>query len=283
MIPKKHILQWSEKAPWALESQIEQDLILSRIIVEIFSDPFLAKKLAFRGGTALHKLFLNEPERYSEDIDLVMTEQGAIGQILDTIRSKLDPWLGTPKRTRSENRVKMLYKFETESQPIVDMRIKIEINTTENFAFLGYSQKQFSVENAWFSSKADVTTYSLEELLGTKLRALYQRKKGRDLFDLYVCTMQFPKLQFNQIIDCFHHYLTKEGKRVSRAEFEANMHEKSSDPFFLQDIMPLLPAKVNSSYDVKNAHDILQQRFLNLLVGDAWKYLATNTSPLDSS
>ena len=73
MIPKKHILQWSAKAPWTLESQIEQDLVLSRIIVEIFSDPFLAKQLAFRGGTALHKLFLQQPERYSEDIDLVMT------------------------------------------------------------------------------------------------------------------------------------------------------------------------------------------------------------------
>lgn len=65
MIPKKHILQWSAKAPWTLESQIEQDLVLSRIIVEIFSDPFLAKQLAFRGGTALHKLFLPQAERYS--------------------------------------------------------------------------------------------------------------------------------------------------------------------------------------------------------------------------
>jgi len=156
MIPKKHILQWSAKAPWTLESQIEQDLILSRIIVEIFSDPFLAKQLAFRGGTALHKLFLQQPERYSEDIDLVMTKQGAIGQILDAIRAKLDHWLGEPRRTRTENRAKMLYKFETETQPIVEMRIKLEINTIENFACLGYRQKQFSVENPWFSHSADV-------------------------------------------------------------------------------------------------------------------------------
>lgn len=112
MIPKKHILQWSAKAPWSLESQIEQDLVLSRIILEIFSEPLLAKKLAFRGGTALHKLFLLEPGRYSEDIDLVMIEQGAFGKILDGIRSKLDHWLGEPRRTRSENRVKLLYKFD---------------------------------------------------------------------------------------------------------------------------------------------------------------------------
>lgn len=271
MIPKKHILQWGAKAPWTLESQIEQDLVLSRIIVEIFSDPLLAKKLAFRGGTALHKLFMQQPERYSEDIDLVMIEQGAIGAILDAIRFKLDSWLGEPRRTRSENRVKMLYKFETESQPIIDMRIKVEINTTENFAFLGYRSKQFSVDNPWFSNSADVTTYALEEILGTKLRALYQRKKGRDLFDLSVSAKQFPDLNMNQVIDCFHYYLSTQGNRVSRAEFEANLHEKISDPFFLHDILPLLPFNVKNAYDHQSAHDLLQNKVLNLLPGEPWK------------
>lgn len=278
MIPKKHILQWTAKAPWFLESQIEQDLVLSRIIVEIFSDPLLAKKLAFRGGTALHKIFLDQPERYSEDVDLVMIESGPIGQILDAIRKKLDPWLGEPRRTRSENRVKMLYKFETESQPVVEMRVKIEINTVENFAFLGYKQKQFSVANPWFTHTAEVTTYTLEELLGTKLRALYQRKKGRDLFDLQVCVEQFPELELSQVINCFHHYLNKEGNKVSRAEFEANMHEKVKDPFFAEDIMPLLPASMDRSYDVHSAHDLLKQKFLCRLPGEAWKEKAVDKS-----
>ena len=39
------------------------------------------------------------------------------------------------------------------------------------------------MENSWFSGRCELTTYALEELLGTKLRALYQRAKGRDLFD----------------------------------------------------------------------------------------------------
>ena len=53
---------------WPDDIQVEQDLILSRILMEIFSDPFLNKELAFRGGTALHKLFFSPPARYSEDI-----------------------------------------------------------------------------------------------------------------------------------------------------------------------------------------------------------------------
>jgi predicted nucleotidyltransferase component of viral defense system len=52
---------------------------------------------------------------------------------------------------------------------------------------------KFSVENQWFSGDCEITTYYLEELLGTKLRALYQRRKGRDLFDLWkALTTQKP-------------------------------------------------------------------------------------------
>jgi hypothetical protein len=75
----------------------------------------------------------------------------------------------------------------------------------------------------------------------------------------------------HHVIDCFHHYLHQEGNRISRAEFEANMHEKLLDPLFSQDLMPLLPAKVNKAYDIESAHDLLQQKFLRLLTGAAWK------------
>lgn len=69
MIPKPYIAKWQEHAPWNEFSQVEQDLIISRTLVEIFSDDFLRENLAFRGGTALHKLYLNPAPRYSEDID----------------------------------------------------------------------------------------------------------------------------------------------------------------------------------------------------------------------
>jgi len=57
-------------APWATDVQVEQDLVLSRILVEMFQDASLAEHLAFRGGTALHKLFLSPAAPYSEDVDL---------------------------------------------------------------------------------------------------------------------------------------------------------------------------------------------------------------------
>lgn len=78
MIPKPYIAAWQSYVPWKEFAQVEQDLIISRTLVEIFSDNFLREHLAFRGGTALHKLYLNPAPRYSEDIDLVQIKAGPI-------------------------------------------------------------------------------------------------------------------------------------------------------------------------------------------------------------
>lgn len=71
MIPQGYIEEWRAVAPWTLDAQVEQDLVVARAIVEMYSDDLLKKSLAFRGGTALHKLYLKPQIRYSEDIDLV--------------------------------------------------------------------------------------------------------------------------------------------------------------------------------------------------------------------
>ena len=97
MIPRANVLNWRVFSPWTNIEQVEQDLILSRILVELYLDPFLSKNIAFRGGTALQKLFLEPAVRHSEDIDLVQIVEGPIGPIIDAIRKHLDPWLGKPQ------------------------------------------------------------------------------------------------------------------------------------------------------------------------------------------
>lgn len=67
-----------DQVAWRSDAQVEQDLIISRALVEIFSDDFLRENLAFRGGTALYKLYLTPAPRYSEDIDLVQIKEGPI-------------------------------------------------------------------------------------------------------------------------------------------------------------------------------------------------------------
>jgi hypothetical protein len=71
VIPRAQVTAWRASAPWPLDEQVEQDLILSRALTAIFARPSLRQALAFRGGTALHKLHFDPPGRYSEDLDLV--------------------------------------------------------------------------------------------------------------------------------------------------------------------------------------------------------------------
>ncbi len=105
--------------PWASQRQVEQDLIISRAIVAIFSDPFLRAELRFRGGTALNKLHFPTSLRYSEDIDLVRTTAGPIRPILDQVHDVLDPWLGKPRFDQSPAAPKLKYvvKPKTEIRP----------------------------------------------------------------------------------------------------------------------------------------------------------------------
>src|SRR6266540_2910772 len=185
MIPMMNIVAWSNVVPWAEQRQVEQDLIISRAIIDLFSDPFLREQLRFRGGTALNKLHFPAPVRYSEDIDLVRTTSGPIGPILDGVRERLEPWLGRANFVQSPVAPKLRFRAQAEDPAAsAQIRLKVEINTAETEAYDAPQAISFHVDNPWFSGNAKISTFSREEMLATKLRALLQRNKGRDLFDL---------------------------------------------------------------------------------------------------
>ena len=119
------------------------------------------------------------------------------------------------------------------------MRLKVEINSREHFSVFGIEERELAVRSRWFTGSAMVKTYQLDELLGTKLRALYQRKKGRDLFDLFIASRR-AVVDPARVVECFARYLDHDGQRVSRAEFEMNLHEKLNDRTFLSDIESLI-------------------------------------------
>ena len=89
MIPQAYITEWANQVPWQTNEQVEQDLVICRALVEIFSDEWLASSLAFRGGTALHKLYLQPQPRYSEDIDLVQIRPEPIKETIQRLQARL--------------------------------------------------------------------------------------------------------------------------------------------------------------------------------------------------
>ncbi len=232
MIPKPDIAKWQLQAPWNEFAQVEQDLIISRALIEIFSDEFLRENLAFRGGTALHKLYLNPAPRYSEDIDLVQIKPGPIKPIMQRI-GEVITFFEEPRRTQVRGHgAKVLYRFTSEYEEI-RMRLKLEINCKEHFNVMEWVDFPFSVESNWFTGDTKIRTYDINELLGTKLRALFQRSKGRDLFDLYY-SYQNMELNYEKIIACFKEYTTfATGNRPpSKKEFLLNIEGKENDANF---------------------------------------------------
>lgn len=132
---------------------------------------------------------------------------------------------------------------------------------------LGLPSRAFTVENPWFSGVASVTTYQFEELLGTKLRALYQRKKGRDLFDLAVSLREHPNADHAKIVECLARYLAHDKLRITRAQFESNLTAKIEDPDFIGDVMPLLSSRGAGNFDALDAAREVQALLVNRLPG----------------
>ena len=239
MIQRAFITQWGTVVPWSSPRLVEQDLIICRALVSIYSDPFLKEHLAFRGGTALHKLYLEPQPRYSEDIDLVQVNAEPIKETIDHLREVLS-WLGEPIVKQKKHNNTLVFRVQPTDVGAGEIHLKVEINCKEHFSVFPMVLVPFSVKNDWFSGQCEVLTYELDELVGTKVRALYQRLKGRDLFDVYTALIT-GKLDIERVMTAYDRYLRFVASHApTYKEFVLNMDEKMQNPEFLGDTAGLL-------------------------------------------
>ena len=272
MIPQAYIQAWREHAPWPNPAQVEQDLIICRALCDLFNAPALAGKIAVRGGTAIHKLLFKQPLRYSEDIDLVQTQAEPIGPTVDAIRDSL-AWLGKCNREQAGHSMHLVFRFSPESAPQATLKLKVEINTREHDVLLGYRRYPFAVASDWYSAQAELLSFEPEELFGTKLRALLQRRKNRDLFDLHHGLLQLD-MDPAQVVACLDHYLALEAHPISRAEAEERMLKKLTRSL-TEDIEPLLPVGVRFDQAVAiKAFNSVWRQLIARMRGDAWRLSA---------
>ena len=252
MIPVSYITEWSGQAPWGLNQQIEQDLIICRALCEIYNDDFLATHLAFRGGTALGKLYLSPQPRYSEDIDLVQVNPEPIKETLARLRDVLS-FLGEPVVKQKKHNNTLVFHIQPTDMEGGELHLKVEINCKEHFSVFPMVKVPFEVKSSWYSGKCEVLTYELEELTGTKLRAVYQRRKGRDLFDLSNILTLCPELDKEKVMRAYEKYLSFTASHLpTYKEFVLNMGEKLHDQEFLTDTDMIL--KPGTDYSPEKAY-----------------------------
>lgn len=276
-LTRRDVLAHQAIVPWPSQRQVEQDLLLCLAMATLFNDPFLRRQIAMRGGTLLHKVHLAPAARYSEDIDLVVFGDRPEDHIAKAIRRVLRPVLGQPtdsiwdtiqlavRNVVKPSRVlRLTYSVPAVSEPGATLDLVVEANVSERTPHRSIAKIPFAITYRDQPLAAVLNGYDIHEMLGTKMRALFQRKRGRDLFDLHwALTKANPPVDPAAVIESFQHYLRQEGAAAARAEFTALLDAHLADRGFCSDMIPLL--RLGEAYDPVAAGALVKSRLLNLL------------------
>jgi predicted nucleotidyltransferase component of viral defense system len=256
VIPAAFITEWRARVPWPEPYQVEQDLILSRLIVEIAANELLGRELVMRGGTCLHKLHLPQPHRYSEDLDYVRRNTGPIGPYLDQLREIANGvGLSVSQVESSRQMVHMVLDAEA-TDGHGHVRVKVETNIAETTSFKTPTAINHEVASRWWSGATPVPTFVLDEMMSTKLRALYQRRKGRDLFDLWL-VLTGGEATPAEIVGGLDHYMRE--NVFTYRQLRLNLLGKLADADFHADLASLV-VDPPEGYDIDLAADTLMEQ-----------------------
>jgi predicted nucleotidyltransferase component of viral defense system len=276
-LTRRDVIAHQASVPWPFQRQVEQDLLLCLAMAALFNDEFLRSQIAMRGGTLLHKVHLAPAARYSEDIDLVVYGDRPDAHIAKAIKRVLAGVFGKPtdsiwdtiqlalRNVVKPSRVlRLTYSIPSVTEPGTTLDILVEANVTERKPHRAIVQLPFEFAYRDTTIKATLNGYDLHEMLGTKMRALFQRKRGRDLFDLYwALTRAAPAVDPVIVIDSFRHYLKQEGSSAARAEFIVILDSHLADRGFCNDMRQLLRAGLD--YDPQKAGELVKAKLLGLL------------------
>jgi len=285
LIPLQDLISWREHAPWPSDDQVEQDYLLSKSVAAIFQDSFLSQHVAMRGGTVLHKAHLAPAVRYSEDIDLVLVTDRQESHIRKALHRVLKPVLGEPQESvagyiklavrNAVGKSKILrstYSYEpTQSFLAAKATLKVETNVSERASCYPMVPVEFQYpDNSGVLATCVVKSFDIDEMLGTKMRALLQREQGRDLFDLFWAWSLSKNgktpyaVQPERVAHAFGHYMNAEGSRFTGDQFAQQLRLRVAKPKFREDVKSMLSSSFGE-YDIDHACEEVCDVFLSIL------------------
>jgi len=252
------IKKWSAEIGIADLGLSELDIRLTNALKVIYSDNFLSNHLYLKGGTAINKLYLQKTARLSVDLDFnsigkkeeVIAERNNVRDKIAQLLKELDEeYMIKKKDTYEQTTIKVGYTpfFGPNKQ-----YMKIEISNIERFSVLDKVLKEIKVSDS--SDITKINTYSIEELIATKLRALYDRLKGRDIYDLYfLSSLDFDKILVRKLV-LYYFYRSK--KIFNPKLFFKNIKDKFMLKTYIDDVSTFIRADIPFSID-KGAERLL--------------------------
>jgi predicted nucleotidyltransferase component of viral defense system len=185
-LTEQEIRKWADKSEIADLTLAELDYRLISALESIYHINGMSTELVMKGGTAINKLYLGDTSRLSVDLDFnqigdrskVLSRRAKLRQTLMKALETLDSnYQLSFKRNWSQTTIRARYSSLTGAS----QQLKLEISHIERIPILDLVTREADTPIGNFN----VTTYSLEELLATKLRALFERFSGRDIYDIY--------------------------------------------------------------------------------------------------
>ena len=267
-ITQRMLRNWADEVGISDLSLAEQDVRVSYALKEIFENDFLKPLLCLKGGTAINKLYLKDTSRLSVDLDFNhLGDKDTVAKQRPDVRKEIvkalardDPSyeFGVTRRDWYQTTIQAAYK---PLSGLPSVKLKIEISHAERFPILDSKIKSFGLIDTAESCK--VITYSIDELVSTKLRALFTRAKGRDIYDIY----QAGKMGLNKrlVRKMFIYYLFRVGKAYNPKLDYAKLNERLVKKQYIDDVTGYIRQGVDFSLD-EAARNLTQDlQFLNKL------------------
>ncbi|MFG0260747.1 MAG: nucleotidyl transferase AbiEii/AbiGii toxin family protein [Phycisphaerales bacterium JB041] len=195
MITRLHIEERIRE--WGLsEEVIEKDYVLGWLLWAIGTDPELSEQWAFKGGTCLKKCYL-ETYRFSEDLDFTVVPGGPIApeEVEPILRRLLDragqesgiDFLSTPPRLKAGGGGNFtqgrIYYVGPRRTP-TPARVKLDLSASEVIARPTVLRPISHPYPDTLPGQGTVRCYAFEEVFAEKIRAMGERGRPRDLYDI---------------------------------------------------------------------------------------------------
>ena len=198
MIDRREILEMASRMSLT-PHVVEKDYMLGWMLAGIGAHPALRDSWLFKGGTCLKKCFF-ETYRFSEDLDFTLTDPAHIESVfLTQTFNEIGEWIyertgieipaylqnfdiyTNPRGTIScQGKISYRGPVATRDLP----RIKLDLTADERIVLAPVRVGVFHPYSDEPAEGIDVLAYAYEELFGEKVRALAERTRPRDLYDV---------------------------------------------------------------------------------------------------
>ncbi|MCI0627225.1 MAG: nucleotidyl transferase AbiEii/AbiGii toxin family protein [Acidobacteria bacterium] len=199
MIDRREILELARE--FGLSANVvEKDYVLGWLLAGIYNHPELSEKWIFKGGTCLKKCFF-ETYRFSEDLDFTLLENEHLNQtFLLKIFSEIAEWiydvsgielpvsglrfeLFTNPRGQNQGEGRVGYRGPLQNRGDLP-RIKLDLTTDERLVRPPVVRNVHHPYSDAPENGVHARSYCYEEIFAEKLRALAERERPRDLYDV---------------------------------------------------------------------------------------------------